>query len=157
MNLNRWVGAMALLVAAITVHAAEVKIGAITIVGVYARATVAGQAAGGGYLTIVNKGDDDRLLAASADVSSAVEMHSMNMDGSVMRMRQIDAVEVSAGKTVELKPGGMHLMFTGLKAPLRSGESFPLRLKFEKAGEVIVQVKVQAAGGHDSMHKRMKH
>jgi len=70
----------------------------------------------------------------------------MKMEGDVMRMRQVDAIEVPVGQTVELKPGGYHLMFIGLKAPLKVGERFPMTLKFEKAGEVKVEVVVQAPG-----------
>lgn len=120
----------------------------------YARATMPGQPNGGGYLKIDNAGGAaDRLLGASADVSRTVELHTMKLEGDVMRMRQVEAIDVPAGQTVELKPGGLHLMFIGLKAPLKAGDSFPLKLRFEKAGEVGVDVKVEAApapaaGGH---------
>ena len=75
--------------------------------------------------------------------AASVELHSMTMDGDVMKMRQVDAIDLPAGQTVELKPGGYHLMLIGLKAPLKAGDKFPLTLKFEKAGEVIVTVKVE--------------
>jgi copper(I)-binding protein len=79
----------------------------------------------------------------------------MAMDGDVMKMRQVEAIEVPAGKSVELKPGGLHIMFIGLKAPLKAGDKFPLKLKFEKAGEVTVQVNVEAAGAsHDMKHEK---
>jgi copper(I)-binding protein len=65
------------------------------------------------------------------------------MEGDVMRMRQVDAIDVPAGQAVELKPGSFHLMLMGLKAPLKAGDRFPLTLKFEKAGEVKVDVAVQ--------------
>jgi copper(I)-binding protein len=140
--------------AALCAHAQEFKHDHLTIAQPYARATVPGQAAGGGYLKLHNKGPSDRLLAASTPVAKTVELHSMTMEGDVMRMRQLDAIEVPAGKTVELKPGGMHLMLMGLKAPLKAGDSFALKLKFEKAGEVAVQAKVRAANGgaHDMKH-----
>ena len=142
--------------ASLAAQAHDFKIGAIAIGHPYARATVAGQPAGGGFLKLDNKGADDRLLSATADVSGAVELHSMSMDGDVMRMRQVDAISLPAGKTVELKPGGFHIMFIGLKAPLKEGDKFPLKLKFEKAGEVTVEVKVEAPG-KDGMAKDMKH
>jgi periplasmic copper chaperone A len=126
--------------------ALEYKAGAITIVDPHARATAAGQPSGGGYVTLANGGAADRLVSASAEVSKSVELHMMNMEGDVMHMRQIDAIELPAGKTVELKPGGYHFMFIGLKAPLKAGASFPMKLKFEKAGEVTVVVKVEAPG-----------
>lgn len=108
----------------------------------WARPTVAGQSAGGGYLKIAGGASADRLLSASARVARSVELHTMEMDGSVMRMRPIESVAVPAGQTVELKPGGMHMMFMGLTQPLNSGSSFALTLRFEKAGDVTVQVRV---------------
>jgi len=121
----------------------------------WARPTVAGQSGGGGFLKITGGSTPDRLVAASAGVSKVVELHTMEMDGNVMRMRPIPAVEIPAGQTVELKPGGMHVMFIGLTKSLKNGDSFPLTLKFEKAGEVKVDVKVmtQAANAGPEMHK----
>ena len=142
--------------ACLLVHAHEFKLGDITIGHPYARTTAAGQASGGGYLKLENKGADDKLLSASADVAASVELHSMRMEGDVMRMRQVDGIALPKGKTVELKPGGFHIMFMGLKAPLKSGDKFPLKLKFEKAGEVTVTVNVEAGGG-ELKHDMMKH
>jgi len=129
--------------------------GAIEIGHPYARSTASGQSTGGGFLTLTNQGDAaDRLLSASAEVSERVELHSMKMEGTVMRMRQVDAIDVPAGQRVELKPGGLHIMFIGLKAPLKEGERFPMTLRFEKAGEVKVDVAIEkltvpaAGGGH---------
>jgi copper(I)-binding protein len=160
MNFTRFATALALsatgLASSLGAQAHEYKLGAIAIGHPYARATVPGQPAGGGYLKLDNKGGDDRLLSVSADVAGSVELHTMSMEGDVMRMRQVDAINLPAGKTVELKPGGFHIMFMGLKAPLKAGDSFPLKLKFEKAGEVTVDVKIEAAG-QDGMAKDMKH
>jgi copper(I)-binding protein len=119
----------------------------------WARPTVAGQGAGGGFLKITGGATADKLLSASADVSKAVELHTMEMDGNVMRMRQIPAIDVPAGGTVELKPGGRHVMFMGLTQPLKAGTRFPLTLRFEKAGEVKVDVEIaaQAPGGASPM------
>ena len=108
----------------------------------WARPTVAGQSAGGGYLKISGGASADRLLSASSTVARHVELHTMEMDGNVMRMRPVESVAVPAGQTVELKPGGLHVMFMGLAQPLKGGSSFPLTLRFEKAGDVTVQVKV---------------
>ena len=146
MTLHRFVIAAAFALSAAVAHAHEYKLGAITIGHPYARATAPGQPAGGGYLSFDNKGAADRLLSVSAAVSSSVELHSMSMEGDVMRMRQIDGIDVPANKRVELKPGGLHIMFVGLKAPLKAGDKFPATLKFEKAGEVTVEVHVEAAG-----------
>lgn len=145
-NLNLLMAAVVLVVASTAAHAHSFKLGSIDIGHPYARATVTGQPMGGGFLKLTNRGGDDRLLSATAAVSASVEMHSMNVDGDVMRMRQVDTIPLPGGKAVELKPGGYHLMFVGLKAPLRVGEKFPLKLKFEKAGEVEVMVNVEAPG-----------
>lgn len=112
----------------------------------HARASAPGQTAAAAYVTIVNAGPADRLLSASAPISKSVEMHSMVMEGDVMRMRPLEAIDVPSGRSIELKPGRLHLMFMGLKAPLRAGDRFALRLRFERAGEVVVDVPVQAAG-----------
>ena len=156
MTLQRTLATLALGLCAALAQAHSFKLGAIDIGHPYARATVAGQPAGGGYLTLQNAGADDRLLSASADVAKSVELHSMSMEGDVMKMRQVEAIDLPKGKLVELKPGGLHIMFIGLKAPLKAGDSFPMTLKFEKAGEVTVEMKVEAPG-QDGMAKDMKH
>ena len=148
--------ALALALASAFAHAHSFKLGGINIGHPYARVTVAGQPTGGGYLRLDNKGRDDKLVSARAAVSASVELHSMSMDGDVMRMRQVDAIALPAGKSVELKPGGFHIMFVGLKAPLKAGDKFPMTLKFERAGEVEVIVNVEApkaAGNGAAEHK----
>ena len=132
------------------------KVGAIDIGHPYARATAPGQPHGGAYLRIENHGGDDKLVSVHAAVSQSVQLHEMKMEGDVMRMREVDMVPVPAGKAVMLQPGGMHIMLIGLKAPLKVGDSFPMTLKFEKAGEVKVDVKVQAADAGPALHD-MKH
>ncbi len=146
MRITQFIGATVLALASITCQAHGYKLGAIDIGHPYARASAPGQPTGAGYLSLTNAGAADKLLSASADVSSKVELHSMSMDGTVMRMRQVDAIDVPAGQTVKLEPGGLHIMFVGLKAQLKVGDSFPMKLRFEKAGEVMVEVKVQATG-----------
>lgn len=123
------------------------KAGALDIGHPWARATPAGAAIGGAYLKLDNHGADDKLLGANADsVANSVQLHLMSMDGNVMKMRQVDDIALPSGKVVDLKPGGYHLMLIGLKAALKAGDKFALRLKFENAGEVEVTVNVEAAG-----------
>ncbi|WP_372527000.1 copper chaperone PCu(A)C [Piscinibacter sp.] len=150
------IAGLALGLAGLGAHADGSKLASITIDHPYARATLAGQSNGAAYFSLDNRGAGDRLLAVSAPVSARAELHSMTMDGGVMRMRQLDAIDVPAGKTVELKPGGLHVMLLGLKAPLKAGDSFLMTLKFEKAGEATVDVKVQAVGAAPMPHD-MKH
>jgi copper(I)-binding protein len=122
----------------------------VKIEGAWARPTVQGQQAGGGYLSITSAAAD-RLLGGSTQVAQQFELHTMAMRGDVMEMRQVDAIELPAGKKVELKPGGLHVMFIGLKAPLKVGDKVPVTLKFEKAGELKVDFAVTnkpAEAGH---------
>ena len=127
----------------------------------WTRATAPGAAVGGGFATIRNSGKSaDRLLGASSPVSAATELHDMAMVGDVMKMREVKGVVVPAGGVLELKPGGHHLMFINLKAPLKQGDKVPVTLKFEKAGEVKVELVVGSLGasaagaqGHGDMHK----
>ena len=153
-----FLSALALACAALAAQPAQahgLRLGAIAIGHPWARATAPGQPIGGGYLTLDNQGPaGDRLLGASTAVATRVELHSMTMDGYVMRMRALDAIDLPAGRSVALKPGGTHLMLVGLRAPLKAGEKFPLKLRFEKAGEVEVVVNVEAAArvGATSVH-----
>ena len=119
---------------------------AIKIEDAYTRATVPGQQVAGGFMKIENKGAADQLISASSPVAGEVQLHEMAMDGNVMKMRQVKDIAVPAGGAVELKPGGLHLMFMNIKAPLTAGESIPVKLKFAKAGEVEVKMPVNAMG-----------
>ncbi len=124
----------------------DYQVGAIRIDHPWARPTVAGQMTGGGYLQLENRGKTaDRLVSVSSTAAERVELHTMKLDGDVMRMRQLDAIELPPGGSVELRPGGDHLMLVGLTAPLELGKSIPLKLTFERAGDVMVEVKVEKA------------
>ena len=141
-----------LLASGLSAQAHDYTLGSLKINHPWARATAPGAAAGGGFLKIDNTGAADRLVSAQAGVASAVELHTMAMDGNVMRMSKLErGIELPAGQSVVLQPGGLHIMFIDLKAPLKEGEKFPLKLKFEKAGEVTVEVKVEAPGAMDGM------
>jgi copper(I)-binding protein len=119
----------------------------------WARAT-AGKV-GGIFLTLRNGGAADRLLGGSTPAAAKVELHNTVKDGDVMRMRQVDAISLPANGYVELAPGGLHVMLVDLKAPLRAGDMVPVTLRFEKAGEVTIQVPVLAAGarGPSAQHE----
>ena len=105
-------------------------------------------------MKIENKGAADQLVSASSPVAGEVQLHEMAMDGNVMKMRQVKDIAVPAGGAVELKPGGLHLMFMNIKAPLTAGETVPVKLKFAKAGEVEVKMPVNAMGaGHGGAMK----
>lgn len=145
--LIRSLAVAAALITSLQVHAHSYEAGQLLVDHPFARATVPGQTSGAAYLTIENKGtDSDRLMSASAPAAKSVEVHTMSMDGNVMRMRRVDSIEIKQGKTVSMKPGaGYHLMLLGLSAPLKAGEKIPMTLTFEKAGKVEVSVSVEEA------------
>ncbi len=141
-----------------TAQAQNAKVGSVQIENAYTRATVPGQMAAGGFMKIENKGAADQLISASSPVSGDVQLHEMAMEGNVMKMRQVKDIPVPAGGAVELKPGGLHLMFMNIKAPLAAGETVPVKLKFAKAGEVEVKMPVNAMGNPSAGHGgAMKH
>ena len=110
----------------------------------YAKATAPGARAGGAYFTLENRGaQGDRLIAVASPAAASAEMHSMAMDGNVMRMRALREIEIPAGARVALKPGGLHVMLLDLKQPLVSGDTVPLTLTFARAGTVEVTVNVE--------------
>ena len=102
------------------------------------RATVAGTQSSAAYLKITNNGfSDDRLIAAKAAIAQLVEIHSMEMDNGVMRMRAVDGgLAIAAGESVTLAPGGLHIMLMGLTKDLAPGTQHEIVLVFEKAGDI---------------------
>lgn len=126
--------------------AAETKAGAdVTARETWARATPPNAKVGAGYAVLGNTtSEDDRLIGATAEISERVEVHAMEMNDGVMRMRALDGgLALPAGQTVQLEPGGLHLMFMGLKRQLKPGEAFQGTLEFEKAGEVEITFEVR--------------
>lgn len=149
--------AIALLSAAATpLLAQSVTAGKLVIDQTWSRQTAPTQKVGGGFLSITNKGKmADRLVSATSPVATELQLHTMSMDGGVMRMRQMkDGIAIPAGKTVELKPGGLHVMFIGLKRPLAVGDSFPVTLRFARQGQVQVRFKVQPVGATGPVEAR---
>jgi len=144
----------ALLVAALAATALgacsrEFTEGTITVVEPWARATADGTAVGAAYMTVKNTGAAPiTLVGGSTSAADTVEVHTMTMEGDIMRMRPVsDGLAIPPGGAIELKPGGNHLMLIGLKKKLSEGESVPLALTFEPAATITVEVAVKAAGG----------
>ena len=119
----------------------------------WSRETAEGQNAGGAFMTIANTATAaDRLTGGSTPVAGRVEIHTMMMEGDVMKMRQLaDGLEVPAGGTVTLKPGSFHVMLMDLKQPLKAGEKVPLTLTFAGAGTLETQLEVRPAGAMPAM------
>jgi copper(I)-binding protein len=141
-----WMVVMSLIV--MTMANAQTKVGNLQIIKPSARATAPGQSISSAYLTIENKGTTaDRLVSVSFSRAKEVQLHEMKMDGDKMMMRQMTGIEIPANGTVELKPGGYHLMLMGLDSPIKDGEQLKMTLQFEKAGKVDVVFPSQAMGG----------
>jgi copper(I)-binding protein len=113
----------------------------------WARATAPGAKVAGGYMVIRNQGAaGDRLVSASSPASAKVELHVTINDNGMMKMREVPGYDVPAKGAFELKPGGAHLMFLDIKRPFKEGEKVPVKLKFEKAGEVSAEFHVGRLG-----------
>ena len=123
---------------------------AVSVDGAWARATVPGQMGSAAYFTIRNAGGPDKLLSVTSPAADA-SLHSTSMDNGVMRMRPLQALDVPEKGTVELKPGGTHVMLMGLKQPLQAGLALELDLKFEKSGERKVSAQVRPTGAGAGM------
>ena len=137
-----------------SVWAHDFRVGDLRIDHPYATPTLPGLRTGAVYFRgIRNTGAAaDRLLSASTPVAGRVEIHRMQMQGDVMRMRAVPSLDLPAGATVAMKhgtPDGYHLMLLDLKAPLKDGERFPATLAFEKAGTQEVKVWVQTPRAAD--------
>jgi periplasmic copper chaperone A len=109
--------------------------GNLAITKAWSRATPGGAKVAGGYLTIENRGSvPDRLLSGSTGLARSIEVHEMVVSNGLMMMRPIDVgLTIEPGETVKFAPGGRHLMFLGLKGPLKRGEHIPVTLMFEHA------------------------
>lgn len=133
-------------------QAAAVTKGALRIIQPWTRATPGGARVAGGYLTVTNTGTEpDRLIGGSAAFADRVEVHEMATVNGVMTMRGLaDGLVIAPGATVELRPGGYHLMFLGLKDRLSEGQTVKVTLTFERAGPVELDVPVGSLGGRSA-------
>ncbi len=104
----------------------------------WARSTVKGQMASVAYMTVTSA-TPGRLVGVTSPAAAVVQVHEMSMQGTVMKMRAVDAVDLPAGKPVELKPGGIHVMLMDLRQPLASGDRVPLILRIEGPDRKIVE------------------
>jgi len=135
----------------------------ITISNTWARATVQGQKATGAFMTVTSK-ENAKLVAVSSPVAGIVEIHEMKMEKDVMKMSALpNGLDLPAGKAVELKPGGFHIMLIDLKLPLNKDVALPLTLTFQdssgKKSQQVVQVtvSVQPPSGQGMNHQHGDH
>ncbi len=114
----------------------------VAVEGAWARASVPGQMASGAFMRLTSP-HATRLVRVESPAAGVAEVHEMKMDGNVMKMRALPGLDLPAGRVVELKPGGYHVMLMDLKAPLAKGASVPLTLVFQDAQGVQSQQQLQ--------------
>ena len=139
--------AAVLATASLSAAAQDYKAGPLTIDHPWARPSMGSATNSAAYMKLENSGDTpDRLLSATSDVAANAMIHESRMVGDVMTMRHVEGgVEVPAHGSAELKPLGLHVMLMGLKRPLKDGETIPMTLHFERAGDVAIEAKVGKA------------
>ena len=127
-------------------HSTETKVGSLLIQDPRARATAPGAPVGAGYLTIMNMGEqEDLLMRVDAPFAGHTEVHEIKMDGDVAKMRPLQSgLKIPAGESVNLAPGGLHIMFMDLQHPLKEGNAHTIALHFKHHGEVSVLLTVRS-------------
>lgn len=130
----------------------------VTVKDAWVRATVAQQTATGAFMQI-HSAKDARLLELRSPVAALVELHKMEMTDNVMKMRAIDTLDLPAGKTLELKPGGYHVMLMELKAQVKEGDIIPLTLVVEDKDKKrqTIELKAVARSMHQPTAPAMQH
>ncbi|NNE80050.1 MAG: copper chaperone PCu(A)C [Silicimonas sp.] len=136
-----------------TMEMARHMVGDIEIEAPFSRATLPNQPVAGGFMVLTNTGTQaDTLVGGEVEFAARVEVHEMAMQDDVMKMRRLeDGLEIPAGESVVLAPGGYHVMFMELETPLVEGDTVEVTLEFDRAGSVVVPFKVMAKnakGGH---------
>lgn len=136
-----------------TVLAHNFQKGELSVRHPWTRATPPGASVAAGYLEIRNSGKEpDRVIGASTPAAERVELHILVREGDLVRMREVKDFDVPARQRLILRPGGSHLMIVGLKRPFVKGERIPLTLRFEKGGELQVELEVQALDSRKAHH-----
>ena len=131
-----------------------IKVGDLAISSAWSRASTGIKRPSAVYLSITNTSSEHgRLTAVHTPTAKRAELHRHFMDNGVMRMRQVDTVEIPAFSTTMLKPSGFHIMLFNLKLLLKEGDMFPVSLTFEKAGKTTVMVHVAGVGSNKA-HKK---
>lgn len=145
-----------ILIAALVWAAAGSAWAQVNVSSAWARSTVSGQSGTGAFMTLVSK-DGGKLVGAASPVAGVVELHEMAMDNNVMKMRAIPALDLPAGREVQLKPGGYHVMLLDLKRPLKVGEKVQIELRLEmRDGKRVtqpVEVEVRSTAPGQDAHK----
>lgn len=131
-------------------------LGSLQIVRPWARSSLLLQDTAGGFMTVINEGETDRLASATCAASSSVEIHAIRVKGARLQMQQMEGgLLIPPAYPQILKPRGYHLLICGLAAPLAAGAKLPITLVFEKTGSLTVDFAVQAPGavGQAALHQ----
>ena len=131
------------LLAAATIALSLPAAAEVSVTDAWVRGTVTGQKATGAFMQL-NSAVDTALVAVTSPAAKIVEVHGMKMEGGVMKMHAVDKLALPAGKTVDLRQGGYHVMLVDLVAPLKEGDTVPLKLTFEDKGGAKRTVDVMA-------------
>jgi hypothetical protein len=127
--------------------AAEYSAGPVVVSDPWSRATPKGAQTAIGYMTIINNGvTSDHLVGGSIEVANTLQFHAMTTENNVAKMRELTDIEIKPGETIQLKPGGSHIMFVNLKHALSKGEKISGTLNFEHAGKVQIEYSVEDIG-----------
>jgi copper(I)-binding protein len=140
-NIIRYGWSVAAVLFSVASYAADIEVS-----GGWIRATAPGQDQGGADLSIISK-QAAAIVGASSPVCKVVQLHTMTSEGGMMKMREVKAIELPAGKRVNLRESGYHLMLIGLKAPLKEGETVPLTLSIKLGKQGVVKVETTAKVG----------
>jgi copper(I)-binding protein len=151
--------ALVLLPSAASAHTKKFKVGSIVVEQPWIRATPGGAKVAGGYLKITNTGSaPDRLTGGALPLAASVEVHEMGTTDGIMKMRRLEnGLEIKGGQSVELKPGGHHVMFVGLTGTLEAGKDIKGTLVFEKAGTLEVAYRVAPIGSQSAPKHKHTH
>ena len=146
-----------LIAAGCTVPVGAARTQPVTVRDAWVRAPAPGQKIAAAYLELVSR-VNSALVAAASPVAATVELHNTTVDGGVMKMRAVARVELPAGRTVKIAPGGLHIMLVGVKQPLKTGDKVPLTLTVQRGdlasrSVVTVQAEVRIPGAGEPHHR----
>ena len=127
----------------------------VTVIQAYARAVPPGHPNSAAFMVLKNTSEHDRaLINARSNISKVVELHTHKKEGGMMRMRQVKKIDIKAGSETVLKPGGLHVMFIGLKQQLKAGDKVELELEFDNGATIKLTIPVKMVAG---MRKKQMH
>lgn len=151
---NKVMSILALLLISITSYAAD----SVSVMNPYVRAVPAGQPNSAAFMMLKNTSNQDRAIVnARSSASKVVELHTHKKEGGMMRMRQIEKIVVKANSKTVLKPGGLHIMFIGLKQSFKAGNKVDLELEFDNGEKIMLTAPIKKVAGMGMMKMKKQH